>query len=98
MGGANVVDFTDPANPVEMAFSDIAPPGPAGSDHWSAYWYGGPKLGGDSLTLDASDGVHDPAAVAAAGRGFDVFRVDGLSTDVSFDHLNPQTQESVIGG
>jgi hypothetical protein len=42
--------------------------------------------------------VHDPAAVAAAGRGFDVFRVDGLSTKVSFDHLNPQTQESVIGG
>jgi hypothetical protein len=42
--------------------------------------------------------VHDPAAVAAAGRGFDVFRVDGLSTEVSFDHLNPQTQESEIGG
>jgi hypothetical protein len=63
MGGAIVVDFTDPANPVEVAFYDIAPPGPAGSDHWSAYWYGGPKLGGDSLTLYASDGVHDPAAV-----------------------------------
>ena len=58
-----MVDFTDPANPVEVAFYDIAPPGPAGSDHWSAYWYGGPKLGGDSLTLYASDGVHDPAAV-----------------------------------
>jgi hypothetical protein len=59
-----------------------------------AYWYGGPKLGDDSLTLYASDGVHEPAAV----RGFVVFRVDGLSTGVSFDHLNPQTQESVIGG
>jgi hypothetical protein len=45
MGGANVVDFTDPANPVEVAFYDIAPPGPGGSDHWSAYWYEGPKLG-----------------------------------------------------
>jgi len=55
-------------------------------------------LGGDSLTLYASDGVHDPATVPAAGRGFDVFRVDGPSTGVSVDHLNPQTQESVIGG
>ena len=40
-----MVDLTDPANPVEVAFYDIAPPGPAGSDHWSAYWFGGPKLG-----------------------------------------------------
>jgi hypothetical protein len=75
---------------------DAAPPGenpPAGSDIWSAYWYEGPKLGGDSLTVYASDGVHDPTAVQAAGRGFDVFRVDGLSTSVGFDHLNPQTQE-----
>jgi hypothetical protein len=98
MGGANVVDFTDPANPTEVAFYDIAPFGPAGSDHWSAYWYEGPRLGGDSLTIYASDGVHDPPLVQANGRGFDVFRVDGLSTDVNFDHLNPQTQESLIGG
>jgi hypothetical protein len=98
MGGVNVVDFTDPANPVEVAYYDAAPPGPAGSDIWSAYWYEGPKLGGDSLTLYATDGVHDPPAVAAAGRGFNVFRLDGYSTDVTFDHLNPQTQESLIGG
>jgi len=98
LGGTNVVDFTDPANPVEVAFYDAAPPGTSGSDNWSAYWYEGPEFGGDSLTIYATDGVHDPPAVAAAGRGFNVFRVDGLSTDVSFDHLNPQTQENVIGG
>lgn len=45
MGGANVVDFTDPANPVAVASYDLAPPGPGDSDHWSAYWYEGPKLG-----------------------------------------------------
>jgi hypothetical protein len=27
-----------------VKFYDIAPPGPGGSDHWSAYWYEGPKL------------------------------------------------------
>jgi LVIVD repeat len=98
LGGTNVVDFTDPTNPVEVAFYDVAPPGAAGSDNWSAYWYEGPKLGDDSLTIYATDGVHDPPAVQAAGRGFNVFRVDGLSTDVSFDHLNPQTQEQLIDG
>jgi hypothetical protein len=39
LGGANVVDFTDPTNPVEVAFYDAAPPGPAGQDNWSVYWY-----------------------------------------------------------
>ena len=43
MGGAIVVDFTDPANPVEVAFYDIAPPGPAGSDHGRPTGTGGPS-------------------------------------------------------
>jgi hypothetical protein len=36
--------------------------------------------------------------VQAAGRGVDVFRVEGLSTDVNFDRLNRRTQEQLIGG
>jgi hypothetical protein len=93
LGGVDVVDFTDPRNPTEVAYYDVAPPGPAGGDNWSAYWYEGSRLSRRSLTIYASDGVHDPPAVQAAGRGFDVFRVDGLSAGARFDHLNPQTQE-----
>ena len=40
-GGVNVIDFTDPRNPREIAWYD-AGVGPEGSDNWSAYWYEGP--------------------------------------------------------
>ncbi|WP_046769260.1 methyl-accepting chemotaxis domain-containing protein [Jiangella alkaliphila] len=46
-GGVSVVDFTDTANPVEIAFFDRGPinsPNPAGLNLgglWSAYWYNG---------------------------------------------------------
>jgi hypothetical protein len=98
LGDTNLVDFTDATNRVEVAFYDAAPPGPAASDNWSAYWYEGPKLSAHSLTICATDGVHDPAAVVAAGRCFDIRRVGGLSTGVHFDHDNPQTQEQVTDG
>jgi len=68
LGGTNLVDLADATNRVEVAFYDAAPPGPAASDNWSAYWYEGPKLSAHSLTICATDGVHDPAAVAAAFR------------------------------
>lgn len=43
-GGVNVFEFTDPDNPVEIAFSDR---GPVSNDalvvggSWGAYWYNG---------------------------------------------------------
>lgn len=91
-GGVDVIDFTDPSNPEEIAFYDVAPPGPTGSDNWSAYWYEGPSLPGDSLTIYATDGV----AVPATGLGFQVFRTDHEANEVTLDRLNPQTQERVI--
>ncbi|HZC23545.1 MAG TPA: hypothetical protein VE866_09410, partial [Candidatus Binatia bacterium] len=43
-GGISVMDFTDPANPVEIAYFDRGPIDPKmlvlGGD-WSAYWYNG---------------------------------------------------------
>ena len=87
MGGVDVIDFTDPANPVEVAYYDIAPPGPTGSDNWSAYWYEGPALSGDSLTIYGTDGVHNPAT----GRGFQVFEAELSADEATLDHLNPQT-------
>jgi hypothetical protein len=86
-GGISVFDFTDPANPFEIAFFDR---GPLSADtlmlggHWSAYWYNGHIYGSEIV------------------RGLDVLRLlpnehisqneidaDGL---VRFDVFNAQTQ------
>jgi hypothetical protein len=43
-GGVSVFDFTDPANPVEIAFHDRGPVNAnemASGGTWSAYWYNG---------------------------------------------------------
>ncbi len=96
MGGVNVVDFTDPRNPFEVAYHDVLPAGPTGADNWSAYWYEGPSLPGNTLTIYASDGVHDPAAVAAKGRGFNVFSAAVAVNELKLGRLNPQTQEVLL--
>jgi hypothetical protein len=90
MGGANDVGFTDPVDSTEVAVYDIAPFGPAGSDHR----YEGPGLGGASLTPCASDRVHDLPPVQTNGSGFGVCRVGvcrvgGLSADINLDHPIP---------
>src|ERR671919_1395506 len=41
-GGVDIIDFTRPTRLKEIAYYDIAGPGPAGSDNWSAYPYTGP--------------------------------------------------------
>jgi hypothetical protein len=43
-GGISVIDFTDPANPVEIAYFDRGPIDPKTlilGGEWSAYWYNG---------------------------------------------------------
>ena len=43
-GGISIMDFTDPANPVEIAYFDRGPIDPkmlVMGGHWSAYWYNG---------------------------------------------------------
>ena len=82
-GGISVIDFTDSANPVEIAYFDR---GPIDEEHltvggyWSAYWYGGKIYateiirGLDVLSLVPS--VHlsaneiAAAALADQGGGF----------------------------
>ena len=93
MGGADVIDFTDPANPQEIAFYDAAPAGPTGSDNWSAYWYEGPSLSDATLTLYGTDGVHNPPT----GRGFQVFEAAINADEQPLPYLNPQTQETLLG-
>ncbi|HEX6590224.1 MAG TPA: hypothetical protein VF039_14555 [Longimicrobiales bacterium] len=40
-GGISVFEFTDPANPREIAFFDRGPDTGNGGGHWSSYWYNG---------------------------------------------------------
>jgi hypothetical protein len=49
-GGISVIDFTDAANPVEIAYFDRGPIDPKMlvlGGHWSAYWYNGHIYGSE---------------------------------------------------
>jgi len=82
-GGISVVDFTDSANPREIAFFERGPDNtapPLSGGFWSAYYYNGYIYGSDfNLGLDVLK-IHDPRTDQANG--------------VKFDDLNAQTQES----
>lgn len=86
-GGINVFDFTDPANPVEIAFHDRGPISsnflqPGGS--WSIYWYNG-------LLINST-----------IARGLDVFELMpsdfitmneiAAANTVKMNYFNPQGQ------
>lgn len=86
-GGVNIFDFTDPANPVEMAFHDRGPIHPTRLEtggSWSIYWYNG-------LLINSE-----------IARGLDIFdmissdfitqnEIDASKT-VHLDYFNPQGQ------
>ncbi|MGH8892536.1 MAG: LVIVD repeat-containing protein [Actinomycetes bacterium] len=90
-GGVSVVDFSDTANPVEIAFFDRGPinvPNPTGLNLgglWSTYWYNGLVYGTE------------------IARGFDTFRLTpsavmseneiGAASEVQLDQFNAQLQE-----
>ncbi len=87
-GGISLMDFTDPANPVEIAYFDrgaIDTKMVVMGGHWSAYWYNGRIYGSE------------------IARGLDIFEltptehltqneIDAAKT-VHQDLLNVQTQE-----
>jgi hypothetical protein len=89
-GGVSVVDFTNPARPVEIAYFDRGPMADSLliGGHWSAYWYNG--------NIYASE----------IGRGLDVFRLtpsEFLSQNeidaanlVRVDRFNPQDQKRIV--
>ncbi|MDH3733346.1 MAG: hypothetical protein OEU54_07410 [Gemmatimonadota bacterium] len=90
-GGINVFDWTDPDNPIEIAFHDRGPSdadsqGPGGS--WSVYWYNGVLVNSE------------------ISRGLDIFRlipsyyltqneIDASNT-VRLDYLNAQGQPQYV--
>jgi hypothetical protein len=86
-GGISVFDFTDPANPFEIAFFDRGPMSATDlmtGGYWSTYWYNGYVYGSE------------------IGRGFDVLRLlpsEHLTENeleaarlVGFSEFNPQMQ------
>ena len=93
-GGVSVIDFTDTANPVEIAYLDRGPidePNPTGLNlggYWSTYWYNGNVLGSeiargfDSLALLPS-GWLSANEIEAAG-------------EIQLDEFNAQLQSMLV--
>lgn len=90
-GGISVMDFTDPGNPVEIAFFDRGPLSDTElftGGYWSAYWYNGRIYG------------------AEISRGIDVFRLvpsEHLSAAeieaaelVELEQFNAQLQPAIV--
>lgn len=79
-GGTTIVDFTDPADPREIAYTDAA-----NSDTWSAYWYNG--------FVFANGGLHRRGENPGF-EVYRVSDEDGTTLRTRrWHHLNPQTQE-----
>jgi hypothetical protein len=87
-GGTDVIDFTNPTQPKEIAFYDME----RTTGSWSAYPYTGPLFNtGRGVPVYVSDGVQNNALA----RGMEVYRalVQRPGTSKLLDHLNPQTME-----
>ena len=81
-GGINVFDWTDPKNPVEIAFFDRGP-SPRGGGSWSVYWYNGLLVsseiarGLDILELTASPYISQNEIDAAKTVRMEYFNTQG---------------------
>lgn len=86
-GGISVFDWTDPQNPVEIAFHDRGPVDSTRMEmggSWSVYWYNGNIVNSE------------------IARGLDIFKLEpspyltaneiGAANTVTFDYLNAQGQ------
>jgi hypothetical protein len=87
-GGNTLIDFTDPSNVREVAYSDLED-ATGKADSWSTYWYNG--------RLFANGGLNRRGATE--NRGVDVFRLTGSLASATknakrWAHSNPQTQEA----
>jgi hypothetical protein len=89
-GGVSVMDFTDAAHPIEIAYFDRGPldaKKPALGGYWSAYWYNGYIYGSE------------------IARGVDVFKLVpskfitqneiNAANQVHYDELNVQNQPKI---
>ncbi|MFE6253889.1 LVIVD repeat-containing protein [Agromyces sp. NPDC057865] len=93
-GGVSVIDFTDTAEPVEIAYFDRGPidePNPSGINlggYWSTYWYNGNVLGSEiargfeSLAFTPSEHL-SANEITAAG-------------EIQLDEFNAQLQSKLV--
>ncbi|WP_336924069.1 LVIVD repeat-containing protein [Aquipuribacter sp. SD81] len=90
-GGTSVFDFTDSANPVEIAFIDRGPVDASrlvSGGYWSSYWYNGAVFGNeiargfDSMALTETDALNAVELAAAAS--------------VVEDETNVQNQQEIV--
>ncbi|HWH43629.1 MAG TPA: hypothetical protein VNT32_02760, partial [Thermoleophilaceae bacterium] len=92
-GATNVIDFTDPSKPEQIAYyipSEPVTPDeqPREAATWASYFYNG--------EIYANNFDEDVNSVIPRSRGLDVFRVDHpllTSGTVELPRLNPQLQE-----
>ncbi|MBM88416.1 MAG: DUF305 domain-containing protein [Gammaproteobacteria bacterium] len=91
-GGVSIVDFTDSANPIEIAFFDRGPLDEEElitAGYWSTYWYGGYIYGTeiarglDVFALEPSDFITENEIAAASLKEANLT-------------VNAQTQERVV--
>ncbi|AKJ30698.1 secreted protein [Caldimonas brevitalea] len=86
-GGVDVIDFTNPRKPREIAFYDVR------GDNWSAYWYEhGHGFDIGPMNIYGTHGVEVPAD----GLGFQSFEAYTATLRVRVRGLNPQTQEFML--
>jgi hypothetical protein len=89
-GGISVFDFTDPENPVEIAFFDRGPMSPTElvlGGYWSAYWYNGRIYGSEiGRGLDALE--------LEPNRHLTQNEIDAAKL-VRFEVFNPQSQPRI---
>ena len=93
-GGNTVIDFTDPTQPREVAFSDQMD-AVGCADSWSTYWYNDHVYANGGL--DRRQASCPTAPGPANNRGLDVYRLTDDSGDFKarkWHHWNPQTQEA----
>jgi len=84
--GSSVIDFTDPMAAREIAYFDAKgdSQNEERADTWSSYWYNGNVFANDiNRGVDVFELLNEPARLARGAR--------------RFDHLNPQTQEELLG-
>jgi hypothetical protein len=93
-GGVDVIDFSNPRAPKEVAYYDVD------GDEWSGYWYeqNGTSSTG-ALNVFGTHGVEHVAhgeGLENDARGFESFLAATAATRTTLHHLNPQVQEQVI--
>ncbi|MBI4260814.1 MAG: hypothetical protein HY658_09650 [Actinobacteria bacterium] len=85
-GGTTVIDFTDPANVVQLGHYIAKEPKIAAN--WSSYWYRG--------FIFVNNYDEDVNSISGQSRGFDVLAISDkeLKKDsIKLNRLNPQTME-----